>query len=318
VQQLSYDQRVIHERAVKLANAHRKIEAELIRVLQQVDECKLHRKLGQPSLFMYATQILGLSESLAYAFITVARKCKQVVELQAAIDSRELSVSKAVRITSSLNAENSRELIDFARSHSSKEIDFEVAKRNPTVEIRGSAKAVSEDMFLLEIGVSKKIYEKLLRVLALEAQRQRNSKFEDAIDAGLEAYLEKYDPVRKAERVSKKVVVESTEPCSSKVLKKMDQNVGSRGRTPIPAAQKHAVHRRDEGRCTHRDVTGKRCNQDRWVEIHHVVPVSLGGSNDPENLTTLCSFHHDLVHQLSLPLDGQVNWLRSRSREYVA
>jgi len=267
---------------------------------------------------MYATQILGLSESLAYAFITVARKCKQVVELQAAIDSRELSVSKAVRITSSLNAENSRELIDFARSHSSKEIDFEVAKRNPTVEIRGSAKAVSEDMFLLEIGVSKKIYEKLLRVLALEAQRQRNSKFEDAIDAGLEAYLEKYDPVRKAERVSKKVVVESTEPCSSKVLKKMDQNVGSRGRTPIPAAQKHAVHRRDEGRCTHRDVTGKRCNQDRWVEIHHVVPVSLGGSNDPENLTTLCSFHHDLVHQLSLPLDGQVNWLRSRSREYVA
>jgi hypothetical protein len=85
----------------------------------------------------------------------------------------------------------------------------------------------------------------------------------------------------------------------------------SNKRIPLTAAQKHAVYLRDQGKCTHRDHTGNRCEQDRWLDIHHIVPVSLGGSNDPENLTLLCSHHHDLAHQLSLGIEGQVTWLRS-------
>src|SRR5262249_527268 len=88
-------------------------------------------------------------------------------------------------------------------------------------------------------------------------------------------------------------------------------------RTPLTAAQKHAVFKRDQGRCTHVDASGRRCNQDRWLHTHHIVHVSQGGNNEPENLTTLCSFHHDLVHQLSLPIEGQVNWLRSPQRGYA-
>lgn len=87
-------------------------------------------------------------------------------------------------------------------------------------------------------------------------------------------------------------------------------------REPLTAAQKHTVFKRDQGRCTHVDLSGKRCNQDHWIQIHHILPVSLGGSNEPENLTTLCSYHHDLVHQLSFDIEGQMNWLRSPSRIY--
>src|SRR3954464_9405064 len=108
---LSTEQKTIHERAMRLADQHRQIEAELIRVLQEVDRTKLFKKLNQPSLFMYATQILGLSESVAYAFISVSRKSKEIPELQEAIDQTRISVSKASRIISAMKIENAGTLI---------------------------------------------------------------------------------------------------------------------------------------------------------------------------------------------------------------
>ncbi|MGE3682447.1 MAG: HNH endonuclease [Bdellovibrionales bacterium] len=87
-------------------------------------------------------------------------------------------------------------------------------------------------------------------------------------------------------------------------------------RVPLTAAQRHAVFARDGGRCTHMDQQGRQCKEDKWLSIHHIQPVSAGGNNEPENLTLLCSHHHDLVHQLSLPIMGQVSWLRSPLAAY--
>ena len=51
--------------------------------------------------------------------------------LQAAIQKRELSVSKASRIVSNLNTDNANELVEFAKTHTVKEIDFKAAEKNP-------------------------------------------------------------------------------------------------------------------------------------------------------------------------------------------
>ena len=32
------------------------------------------------------------------------------------------------------------------------------------------------------------------------------------------------------------------------------------------------------------------------LQIHHVIPLSKGGSNDPSNLITICRYHHSLKH----------------------
>ncbi|MGZ3722236.1 MAG: HNH endonuclease, partial [Bdellovibrionales bacterium] len=76
------------------------------------------------------------------------------------------------------------------------------------------------------------------------------------------------------------------------------------------AAEIHAVNIRDKGRCMFVDEHGTRCGCDRWTHIHHIIEVRKGGTNHIDNLITLCSFHHDLVHQLSLPIEGQITWLR--------
>jgi len=60
----------------------------------------------------------------------------------------------------------------------------------------------------------------------------------------------------------------------------------------IPPAVRRLVLVRDGGRC---QVPG--CRNRRHVEVHHLRPRAEGGSHEPENLVTLCSCHHDMVHK---------------------
>ncbi|WP_174999137.1 HNH endonuclease [Rugamonas aquatica] len=40
------------------------------------------------------------------------------------------------------------------------------------------------------------------------------------------------------------------------------------------------------------------CDATTGLQVHHIKPRSLGGSNDPDNLITLCEQHHEAVHDL--------------------
>lgn len=302
--QLPSEQKQIHERALYLAKRHSALEAELIEVLQQVDRSKLYQMLGKNSLFVYATETLGLDKAVAYALITVARKSMDVPALKQALKENVLTLSKASRIVSIINSQNAGELIDFAEKHTRDELDRELTRRNPKKSVRDKVKNLSEDLVEIRVTMSRSTFDKMKRVESLQAQKGKGIKWGQVLDSSIEAYLDKHDPVRKAERAHKK--------SRPQLLPARVQTPPTKfRRSPLAAEQKHAVFERDQGRCTHIGLDGKRCNQDRGIEIHHIFPVSRGGTNELENLTTLCSNHHDLVHQLTLPLEDQVTWLRS-------
>lgn len=301
---LSHEQTQVHQRAMTLAKNHRVVEASLVEVLQQVDRLKIYKALEKNSLFSYAVEVLGLDKNVAYPLITIARKATSIPDLKLAIENQSLTVSKASRIVSSLNSVNAKELIEFARTHTRDEIDFEIAKRNPKAGSYDKMKPLSEEFVEIKMCLPRETFEKLKRAESLEAQKQNAFQWADVLDAALEVYLDKSDPVRKAERASRKIKAANQISAAAQYR-----------RIPLTAEQKHAVFLRDKGKCTHL-VEGQRCNSDKWTQTHHIIPVSRGGTNDPENLTTLCSFHHDLVHQLSLPIEGQVSWLRSPQGEY--
>ncbi len=68
----------------------------------------------------------------------------------------------------------------------------------------------------------------------------------------------------------------------------------------IRPATRRAVLARDDG-CT---VDG--CNSGYRLEVHHIIPVSRGGTHAPENLTTLCWWHHHVaVHRRGMRIDPQ-------------
>src|SRR4051812_33095435 len=90
----------LHSQALEIVGRYKKLEAELLDILQKIDEKKIFYELGYTSLFDYAVKGLGLSESVSYNFISVARKSKAAPALKIAIASGKLTVSKAAKITS--------------------------------------------------------------------------------------------------------------------------------------------------------------------------------------------------------------------------
>ncbi len=49
------------------------------------------------------------------------------------------------------------------------------------------------------------------------------------------------------------------------------------------------IRDRDGHACT-------RCGSTDRLKIHHITPVQHGGTDDPENLTTLCHACHEATH----------------------
>ena len=62
----------------------------------------------------------------------------------------------------------------------------------------------------------------------------------------------------------------------------------------ITEATREVIAQRDMGCVGARLIDGVPC----WgpLDPHHILRRSQGGSNDPENLVTLCRAHHDWVH----------------------
>ncbi len=303
----------LHERALRLSRQHRRVESELVAVLTEIESLKLHRTLGFSSLFTYTVSALGLSEPVAYALITVARKVKEIGALNDAICSQKISVSRASRIAAALTGENANELIEFAASHTQRETDQEVARlTNRRGERHENLKVSVEVLELLK---------KAQTVMA--SKKMRGVKLDEALKLVLEEFLNRHEPVRKAERArqrEEKLMGRSTDEISAEISVCTETEARpkeNKGRTPVTARVRHIVNARDQARCTFVDVAGHRCTNDRWLHAHHVIPVSRGGSNEPANFVTLCSFHHDLVHQLGFALEGQVNWIREPSRAYI-
>jgi 5-methylcytosine-specific restriction endonuclease McrA len=63
----------------------------------------------------------------------------------------------------------------------------------------------------------------------------------------------------------------------------------------IPVKVKRAVWTRDQGRCTHVDPKGKRCESKYALQYEHIIPFAKGGKTSVENLKLLCPAHNQLA-----------------------
>lgn len=94
--------------------------------------------------------------------------------------------------------------------------------------------------------------------------------------------------------------------CDARIQPAMDDCGGVTvgvGRTTrkIPAWLRRLVEGRDKG------CRFPGCRRKRWLEIHHLLPWSLGGPTNLDNLISLCGFHHRLIHAERWTLVGNPN-----------
>ncbi|PIR23593.1 MAG: hypothetical protein COV44_01985 [Deltaproteobacteria bacterium CG11_big_fil_rev_8_21_14_0_20_45_16] len=304
----------LHEKALTLSKDFRRLENELIAVLQEIEAQRIFLELGFSSMFKYATEALGLSEANAYAFIAVARKAKRIPLLQKSLDEASVSVSKVKHILAVLEPENSGDWIHKAKTLSKAEIEKQVASLSPKMKKREKVQYVRETALRMHLEVNEVVYQKLKRVQEISASKN----LEETLEALVDVYLKTKDPIEKAKRIQKKSAAApgSYGPGGS------DQNKGHRqpparvltkvqviklkmtlprnkvfGRKAIPAKAKHEVFRRDGGSCQYKGPSGRICGERKLVQIHHLEPLWQGGDHAIDNLLSLCHPHHDYFHR---------------------
>jgi len=136
-------------------------------------------------------------------------------------------------------------------------------------------RAVGGQMNEVKLVIPESLYKDIERLCQI-----RGSSLIEAISFAVTQTLKQKDPVQKALRNQNK----PHEPSLRKAPRR------------IPMKAVHEVYRRDQGRCAFRYPDGKRCENRRWLHLHHQVPVSKGGPDTAANLTTLCSAHHRIHH----------------------
>lgn len=299
---LSAEEAETHERALLASKNFKVAEAELMEALIAADRVKVFRSLGYPSLFRYATEALGLSEGVAYSAITVARKAEVIPVLREAVNSGELSLSKAKKVASVLDsgrtAEENSEWVQKAANLSSRQIERAVAAERPQEAIPEKAIYKSARRLELVLGVSEEILLDFRKAQdRVATNRSRNASLEETLQEVLRFYLERKDPEERARRViAKKGMRSQARPADESDKNAHPKQFTGTVRQPIPSAILHRVRFRDRGFCQHPMPNGKICGSRRWIEVHHRVPVSEGGENTLENLVLLCRAHHQGLH----------------------
>jgi hypothetical protein len=241
--------------------------------------------MGYGSFWGYLTLALKLSDSEAGRFSGVIKKSKEVPELKVAIETNELSISKAARVVSVINQENADRWIENAKTLSYRELEKQAALESPKTKIREGVKPISQEHYELKALLSETGERNLKRAEAILAKKC-NSEGE-IIEYLLNFFLDKRDDLRK--EVS---ALPTWEVKADKA---------------IPRPLVRAIVQRDKAQCSGKNPDGTRCSQTKYLEIHHLKPKSLGGTHSLNNLVLLCSGHHHQRHPWARPnQDGLV------------
>jgi 5-methylcytosine-specific restriction endonuclease McrA len=113
-------------------------------------------------------------------------------------------------------------------------------------------------------------------------------KLEDVMGEAIELLLKMKDPIRQGDRRRKKVVSTARAFVQKYPVEQISQNPSRY----IPAKIRHAVYVRDQAKCSYVSKDGKKCHERGSLELDHIQPFALGGSNSVGNLRLLCRNHN--------------------------
>jgi hypothetical protein len=119
----------------RLAACERRATAELIRSLIELDARRLYLAQGYPSLFVYCTRVLHLSEHAAFTRIEVARAARRLPLILDLLMDGALTLTNARLLSPHLTDENHREVLASSKHKSKLEIEEIIATLRPRTDV---------------------------------------------------------------------------------------------------------------------------------------------------------------------------------------
>ena len=227
---------------------------EILMHLTELDRRKLFVAFGYSSLFSYLNLRLKYSEGAAMRRIKASRCISEYPEVLELLKRREVNLTTICIFSSILTKENSRELLPLVINKSQAEVERIVSQYRPRGEVRDKMTPISIVLVKEEVPSKeeKKIeplkkkedsesyrrsggevetiekvkftfsaspefkdkFEEVKRLLS--GKYPKGASFEEVFEAGLQAFLDKNSPERRAERrEAKKANCAKEKPASS-------------------------------------------------------------------------------------------------------
>ena len=278
----------------KLITQEREVLSEILKHLKEVHDRKIHLALGYSTLFSYLTEGLGYAEASAYRRIQSMRLIQAVPEVEAKLESGDMSLTVASQLQSFFQNEDKRRktegqklfsredkrvLVEQLQGTSARECELKLAQLSPESALpKEKARPLNEDAFLLQFTVNKGLMDKIEKLKALWSHQIPDGSLEQLMEQLVNLALEKIDPILK-------------EPKDTGALpaRKLPTTHGRY----ISKSLRKQIWIRDRGRCKYQDPkTGKVCHSNHFIEIDHRYNFALGGEHSLSNLRLLCRNHN--------------------------
>jgi hypothetical protein len=127
-----------------LVNQSRRVEAEVVAHIGEVELRRLYARQACSSMFEYCRRILGLRENEAYLRITVARASRQHPVLLEMLGDGRLHLSGIARLAPHLTRENAEAVLERACGMSHREIRELVAELEPKPDVAPAVRKLPE------------------------------------------------------------------------------------------------------------------------------------------------------------------------------
>jgi 5-methylcytosine-specific restriction endonuclease McrA len=287
---------------------------------------RLYRKLGYSTINQYAHVELKFCKTRTGDFVQLARKLEHLPAVRESVESGELGYTKAREIIKVATPKTEEGWLTAAKDNSRRELERKVAvarkraKSDPnqaelmpipselnippaappvrlTVEMTSEQFAIYEALLekLHKQGPLGNRAEMLLEAMAelVEAHAQKAPRGAFQSSPPFQIHIHQCPDCSKATISTSKGEL----PVSKEVMERAqcDSQVdeeGKRNTSTIPPATRRKVLSRDRHCCR-----APGCEHTKFLEVHHVIPRADGGGIDPENLITLCSACHRLMHE---------------------
>ncbi len=312
--------KTVHAELTRLARAKGEYDAEEARWLVAAVRLRVHEQVGYATALEYLERLFGYGPRMAKERLRVAEALAGLPAMRDALAAGGLTWSAVRELSRVAQAGTEAEWLAAARGKTARQIEEMVSGRKPGDRPSDPAEPVTRHVLRLELSAEAlAAFREARRQIELEVGHSLD---DDAAVRMLAHYALRGpdDPGRAAYQVALTVCEEcgrGTRDGSGQALAVEPHHIEAArcdaqefslthvGSTAEPAAQsippsiRREVLRRDHGRC---QVVG--CRSAKFVEVHHIVWRSDGGTHHPSNLTTTCSAHHALVHRGLLIIEG--------------
>jgi len=120
------------------------LTAELLGHIAEVEERKLYLVQAYGSMFKFCVEGLGLSESMAYKYIAVARAAREHEAILAMVRAGRLHLSAAVLLIPHLTDVNCASLLEAAAGQSKRQVERLIAQRFPKADVPAQVRKLPE------------------------------------------------------------------------------------------------------------------------------------------------------------------------------